>query len=554
MTGANALARGQKLFEQESWEEAHALLAAADREVALAPDDLVRLATAAQMLGFDAEAASAWARAHTEFLKRDDKLRAAWCVYWLAVPMLFRGEMAQAGGWIARMHRILDGLPESAEHGYLLCAVAIRSVREDDAPSAHASFVEAGRIGERVGDHDLTALARHGEGRTLIRIGETSRGALLLDEVMAAVTAGAVSPMIVGVTYCSVLEACQEMYDLRRAQEWTDAMAAWCARQPETLAFRGQCLVHRAELMQLHGAWSGASDEAERARDRFMRPPPARAIGLAYYRIAELHRLRGEHAKAEAAYRQVSEVGLDPQPGLALLRLAQGKTAAASVAISRAMEESRDAQRRARLLPAGIEIALAANDVAGARAMADELAQLAERHGAPMLRATAAYASGAVLLAEGEARGAHSALRDAFALWRDLEAPHDAARTRVLIARACTALDDADAAAIELECARQTFAKLGAAHDLARIDSASRESRESRAASPAAASELTRREIEVLRLVATGKTNRAIAAALGISEKTIARHVSNIFTKLGLSSRAAATAYAYERRILQGST
>lgn len=551
MTTANALARGQKLFEQQSWDDAYALLAAADRELALEPDDLVRFATAAQMLGMDAEAGSTWARAHTEFLKRDDKLRAARCVYWLAVPMIFRGEMAQAGGWIARTQRLLDGLPESAEHGYMLCAVAIRSVREDDASSAHASFVEAGRIGERVGDHDLASLARHGEGRTLIRLGETARGALLLDEVMAAVTAGAVSPLIVGVTYCSVLEACQEMYDLRRAQEWTDAMAAWCARQPETLSFRGQCLVHRAELMQLHGAWSGASEEAERARDRFLRPPPARAIGLAYYRIAELHRLRGEHAKAEDAYRQVSEVGLDPQPGLALLRLAQGKTAAASAAIARAMEESRDAQRRARLLPAGIEIALAADDIAGARTMADELTQVAESHGAPMLRATAAYAAGAVLLAEGDARSARSALRDSFSLWRDLEAPYDTARTRVLIARACRALDDADAAAIELECARQTFAKLGAAHDLARIESTSREAR---AGSATVASELTKREIEVLRLVATGKTNRAIAAALGISEKTIARHVSNIFTKLGLSSRAAATAYAYERRILQGST
>jgi len=551
MTTANALARGQKLFEQQSWDDAYALLAAADRELALEPDDLVRFATAAQMLGMDAEAGSTWARAHTEFLKRDDKLRAARCVYWLVVPIIFRGEMAQAGGWIARTQRLLDGVAESAEHGYVLCAIAIRLVREDDASSAHASFVEAGRIGERVGDHDLTSLARHGEGRTLIRLGETARGALLLDEVMAAVTAGAVSPLIVGVTYCSVLEACQEMYDLRRAQEWTDAMAAWCARQPESLSFRGQCLVHRAELMQLHGAWSGASDEAERARDRFLRPPPARAIGLAYYRIAELHRLRGEFAKAEEAYRQVSEVGLDSQPGLALLRLAQGKTSAASAAIARAMEESHDPQRRARLLPVGIEIALAADDIAGARTMADELARVAKGHGAPMLRATAAYATGAVLLAEGDARGARSALRDAFSIWRDLEAPYDAARTRVLIARACSALDDADAAAMELESARQTFAKLGAAHDLARIDS---DSRDEGSSSATAASDLTRREIEVLRLVATGKTNRAIAAALGISEKTIARHVSNIFTKLGLSSRAAATAYAYERRILQGST
>jgi len=551
MTTESALAKGREDFARQAWEEAYEQLSHADRVSALDADDLVRLAAAAQMLGKDVEAAAAWVRAHTEFLKRDDRARAAQCAYAVIVPMLFRGEMAQAGGWIARTRRLLEATPECAAHGFLLCAIALRSVREEDVTSAHATFVEAGCIGERTGDAELIALARHGEGRALIRLGETERGASLLDEVMVAVTAGMLSPLHVGALYCSVLAACQEMYDLRRAQEWTDALAAWCARQPDTLPFRGLCLVHRAELLQLHGTWSGASEEAERARERFMRPPPHAAITLAHYRIAELHRLRGDVARAEEAYRQTSQSGLDPQPGLALLRLAQGQTAAAHTAIVRAIEEARDPRRRAQLMPAYVEIAIAAGEVADARAVADELAAMAARRGAPMLRATAAYAIGEVLLAEGDARRALGSLRDAFALWRTLEAPYEAARARVLIARACRALGDVDSAAMELACARETFASLGAAGDVARADATQLDA-EARAEQ--GAGELTAREVEVLRLVATGKTNRAIAASLGISEKTIARHVSNIFTKLGISSRAAATAYAYERRILQGST
>src|SRR6476646_6967234 len=210
MHTAGALARARESFERQAWEEAHDQLLAEDREHALEPEDLGRLATAAQMLGADADAGSAWARAHAEFLKRDDKRRAARCAYWMLLPMLFRDDMAQAGGWIARTARLLDDVtPECTEHGYLLCAIALRSVREGNTEAAHATFVEACRIGDRVGDADLIAQARHGEGRTLVRLGETARGAALLDEVMAAITAGMVTPLIVGGIYCSVLEACQ---------------------------------------------------------------------------------------------------------------------------------------------------------------------------------------------------------------------------------------------------------------------------------------------------------------------------------------------------------
>jgi DNA-binding CsgD family transcriptional regulator len=550
MTAASSLARGRELFEGQRWEDVHILLSEVDRDQPLEPEELVQLATSAQMIGRDAEAASAWSRAHTEFLKRGEIMRAVRCVYWLVIPMLFRGEMAQAGGWLARAQRLLqDAPPDNAEHGYLLFAAALRSVREGDVAGAHVSFVEATRIGERVGDADLVAQARMGEGRTLIRLNETARGAALLDEVMAAVTASAVSPLISGGIYCSVLEACQEMFDLRRAREWTDAMTMWCARQPDSLGFRGQCLIHRAELMQLNGEWSGASDEAKRARDRLMQPPPHGAVGAAHYQIAELDRVRGDFAAAEEEYRNASRAGFDPQPGLALLRLAQGQTASAMAIIARAMDESRDVQRRSRLMPAFVEIAVEAAEVASARAVAEEIAALAALHGTPLLRASAAQAMGAVHLGEGNARGALAPLREAFALWRDLEAPYEAARARVLIARACRALDDADTASLELESARQLFAELGAAHDVAVIAALERA-----VATTSAKDELTSREREVLRLVATGKTNRAIAATLGISDKTVARHVSNIFTKLGLASRTAATAYAYEHGLFGRAT
>ena len=453
MTATAPLARGRELFENQRWDDALAFYSEADRAQPLEPEELERLAISAQMLAMDAESTSAWTRAHAEFLKRGESMRAVRCVYWIVLPMLLRGDLAQSGGWIARAQRMLaDAPPNSVEHGYIVYAVGLRAVRQGNFAAGYDSFVQAGRIGERERDADLIAQARMGEGRTLIRLGETARGAALLDEVMAAVTASAVSPVISGGIYCSVLDACRDMFDLRRAREWTDAMAAWCARQPDSLGFRGQCLVNRAELMQLNGAWSGASEEAMRARDRFMRPPPHRAIGLAHYRIAELHRVRGEFAQAEEEYRNASQAGSDPQPGLALLRLAQGHTASAMTAIAQALLETRDAHRRARMLPAYVEIAVAAAEVSSARAIAEELGQLAATNESPLLQAAASQALGSVLLAEGDARGALGSLRNAFMLWRDLYAPHDAARARVLIARAARALDDADSAAMELEC------------------------------------------------------------------------------------------------------
>jgi DNA-binding NarL/FixJ family response regulator len=467
---------------------------------------------------------------------------------WLAIRLLFADEPAQSSGWVARARRLLDdGRRDCVEQGYLLLPQALTTFFAGDPAASQGIFAEAASFGERFGDADLTLLGRLGQGRALIRLGEVTRGMLLLDEVMVAAMADEASPIIVGDLYCSVIDACEETFDVRRAQEWTAALTRWSASQSDASPYRGACLIRRAELLQLHGQWPDALGEAERACDCLAGPPIHRAIGAAWYRLAELHRLRGEEEQAEELYRRGSRWGRDPHPGLALLRLAQGRVDAAAAAIRRVVAEGRAARVRAGDLAACVEIMLAEGDAGAARTAADELARLAAALGAPFLRALSAHASGAVLLAEGQPHAALAALREASAGWRELEAPYETARTRGLIGLAHRALRDEDTAALELDAARHAFVALGAVPDARRVEALARVG----ADAPGSA-KLTAREVEVLRLVATGLTNRAIAERLDISEKTVARHLSNIFTKLGLSSRAAATAYAYRHELVGG--
>jgi ATP/maltotriose-dependent transcriptional regulator MalT len=543
VTTSEACARGREAFGRRAWAAALAELSAADREAPLEPEDLERLATAAYLAGNDDASAGAWERAHHELLRRGEVLPAARCAGWLVFVLMTGGEFARAGGWLARARRLVDDEGDCAEQGHLLVPEAFQHAYAGDWPSAYAIAGQAAAIGDRFADIELVTLARNVQGRALIAQGKTVEGMTLLDEIMVAVMADEVSEIVAGSVYCSVIEACQEVFDLRRAQQWTAALTHWCDSQPDLVPFSGHCLVHRAEIMQLHGAWPDALEAAQQARERLLqRPQPA--VGAAFYQQAELHRLRGEFAQAEAAYQQASRWGREPQPGLARLRLVQGQVDAAAAAIRRVVDAAQDRVARSRLLPAHVEIMLAAGDIDAARAAADELSEIADDLDAPLLRALAAQAQGAVLLLEGDARAALAALRPAWTAWQELEVPYEAARARVLIGLACRQLGDEDSAEMELDAAHWIFGRLGAGPDVAHAQSLSGKA----AATPA--SGLTARELEVLRLVATGKTNRVIAADLFVSEKTVARHVSNIFTKLGLSSRAAATAYAYEHDLV----
>ena len=533
---------GGAAFERQAWSEAYTQLMAADESAPLETEDLERLARAADLIGRDAESDAAWARAYRARLECGDVEGAARDAFWLGQRLLTRGEPARGGGWLARARELLADGRDCVEQGYLLLPSALQTLFQGDPATAHGIFSEAAEIGERHADPDLKTLARLGRGRTLIAQRRVQEGIALLDEVMVAVTAREVSPVVVGIVYCAVIDACREIFDVRRAHEWTTALGHWCDAQPDMVAFRGPCLVQRAELMQLRGAWPAAMDEAQRASNLLSRTADHPSLGSAVYQQAELHRLRGELASAEGAYRDATRLGHNPQPGLAKLRLAQGQLSAATAAIGRALDEPHDRTLRPRLLAAYVEIMLAANDVDAARTAALELRELAEEIDVPFLHAMGAQAHGAVLLAQGDARAALASLRRASSQFQELEAPYEAARVRVLVASACQELGDSDSAAMELDAARWTFENLGALPDLTRLDSGT-------TSSPA--SGLTAREVEVIRMLAAGKTNRTIATELTLSEKTVARHVSNIFLKLGLSSRAAATAYAYEHDLVK---
>lgn len=536
--------RGRVAFDRSLWGDAFAQLSAADRDSALAPEDLERLAVAAHLVGEDEASAASWERAHRQLLDEGQVGRAVRAAFWLVFGLVNRGEMARAGGWLARAQRLLDDHQlDCVERGYLLVPVATRTMMGGDPWGAYATFGRAADVGARFGEPDLVTLGRLGQGMSLVRLGRAAEGLTLLDEAMIAVVTEEVSALVAGKVYCAVIVSSQQVFDLRRAHEWAAALSDWCDEQPDLVPFRGQCLVHRAEILQLHGEWSKALGEVHRARERLSDPPRQPALGMAYYQQGELHRLRGEFAEAEEAYGEAARSGREPHPGLALLWVAEGDVEAAAAAIRRVVDEAQ-ALNRATMLPAYVEIMLAADDRRAARDAADELAAIAADLEAPLLDAMSAAATATVLLEEGDPKAALEASHRACARWQELEAPYEHARARVLAGLTCKALGDERTGNLELTAARQVFQQLGAAPDRERVEALFGTAAQRPPGGP------TARELEVLELVTKGRTNREIAAELRISEHTVRRHLQNLFRRLGVSSRAAATAYAFEHGLI----
>jgi ATP/maltotriose-dependent transcriptional regulator MalT len=541
---AGALQQGRDAYAARAWADAYALLQRADESEALAPPDLGLLATAAYMLGRDDEWVAAHERAHHLHLEAGEVEPAARCAFWIGMSLALRGELGPAEGWLGRAQRLLDEHgSDCVERGFLAITYGHALLAGGEAAAAWAVGAEAATVAQRFGNRDLFAFAMVLQGQAAADDARPNEGLPLLDEVMVAVTTEDLSPVVCGLAYCSVILTCQQVFDLRRAREWTLALDRWRRQQPDMVAFTGRCLVHRAEILQIGGSWPDALEEARRAGRRFLETNDP-IVGLALYREAELLRLQGEFDSAEAAYRAASAAGREPQPGLAQLRLAQGRVDASAAAIRRAVAERSDLLRRAELLPAYVEIMLAAGELDEARAACDELEAVAGQYSSAMLDAVSAYERGAVELAAGDAPRALELLRRALDAWRTLDAPYEVARTQVLIGEACRTLDDTDACRLELEAALAAFVRLGAAPDVARVERLLGGPQDS------AGHGLSPRELEVLRFVAAGKSNREIAAALVISEHTVARHVQNIFGKLRVSSRAAATAFAFEHDLV----
>jgi len=540
-----ALERGREHYAARAWREAHEALSLADRERTLSGGDLELLATSAYMIGRENEYLELLERAYRAHLDAGESLPAFRSAFWVGINLARRGNMGPASGWLGRAERLLEEQQvDRVERGYMLLPRVFEHEAKGEWEAAATAAGEAVGIAERFGDADLHALAGHEQGHVLVRQGQISRGLALLDEAMVAASGGELSPIVTGIVYCGVILACDEAHDLRRAREWTATLSRWCDGQPDMVAFTGRCLIHRAEIMQLQGEWPNALDEARRAAERCLQGENRWAAGEACYRQAEVHRLLGDLEAAEVAYREASRHGREPQPGLALLRLSQGDGEAAAASIRRALDETVEPGPRSGLLPAFVEIMLGGGEIEAARGASEELEGLAADFDSGSLRAMADQARGTVELAGGNARDALAVLRAAAREWQALGIPYETARVRELIGRACRELGDADAAGLELEAARSTFADLDAALDIARLDSS--------LATPMGDDRhgLTAREVEVLRLVAAGQSNREIAAALVISEHTVARHLQNIFAKLGVSSRTAASAFAFEHDLV----
>jgi tetratricopeptide (TPR) repeat protein len=502
-------------YDRGEWNDSFEALRLEDQSNPLGIEDLQRLALSAGLTARDEEMLAAQERLYHALVEVGANLGAARAAFWTGFRLLARGEPARASGWLSRAQRLIElHAQDCVEQGYLLLPAAQRHINDQQLEQALACAERAVIIGERFAERDLIAFAHNLRGRVLLAQGHVTQGLASLDVAMVAVTSGELSPVVTGIIYCSSIVSCNRVFALDRAREWTAALSNWCAAHPQLGMFTGHCLVHRAEVMELSGSWSEAVDEARRAVERCVRSIEREAAGRAHYQQAEIHRLRGELELAESAYREASRCGFEPQPGLALLRLAQGDTDAAVSASRRMIAATREQLARTRFLPAHVEILLAAGALDEARAASRELDETAATLNTEVLAAIAARARGSVCLAEGNAQAVTEPVRRAFGFWQQLGAPYLAARLRVLLARAWVALGDIDGARLELECAHEEFERLGARPDIAAVEAliAALDPRGRNGAS-ATNCGLTERELQVLRLVASGKANKPSPAS-----------------------------------------
>jgi DNA-binding NarL/FixJ family response regulator len=523
------------------WGAVAEALQRADEAGTLDAEQLSRLGLALELTGRSDEAVHAWDRAHRAHAAAGDRAAAARCVFWIGFTLDSRGRGAQTAAWGARLAELAaDAPPDSPTVALLTLARAASGRHFGDGGDPLPLFEEAARLAERHGDSDLLILALMGCGRALVERGETDRGFACMDRVMLEIGSGRAGDLVAGAGYCAVIASCMTRRDVERAREWTGALSDWCDAQVGLVPFRGACLLHRATLLQIGGAWP----EARSILHGLGTSTIGTAPGESLYRDAELLRLTGRGDEAEGAYRSAADAGRDPQPGLALLRLQQGRTAAAVAGVARSLSAGPPLNDRADLLEAACRIRLAAGDAEGARSAAEELQELAGRVRTSYLQAQADRSLGRVLVAEEHPAEALPLLRRAWSGWFSVGAPYEAAVTRVIVAAAARALGDEDAAGMELAAARRVFAELGAVPDLQQIDEAAGADERS------SEGPLTPREVEVVRLLARGLSNREIASRLFLSERTVARHVGNVLAKLQLANRAAVTAFAYEHRLV----
>jgi DNA-binding CsgD family transcriptional regulator len=536
------LPSARALLDRHAWEEAYALLST-DPE---SPDPAwcEALAEAAWWTGRLQACIAGRERAYALLDAAGDRRGAGRNATWLFEHHCFRAQPSIGGGWLRRARRALAGDPECVEHGYLLLREAQQAHGGGDLVLAMDRAEAAVELGRRLRSADLEAIGLEAIGRVLIDRGQPAEGLAHLDEAMLFALEGRLDPYTTGRVFCSLVSACEEIGDLRRAAEWTDAVAAWAEQHPVSL-FPGLCRVHRAGLLQWRGAWPEAEAEARLACAELegINLPNA-ADG--FVKVGEIRRRIGDHQGAEEAFRRAEELNGQAWAGLALLRLAQGRHDTAAAIIARALEEAGPNRlARGKLLPTHVQVMVATGEVEAAAAGTDELEQVATEFESPVLLAAAATARGRVRLATGDHGGACSALNDAVRRWTELDVPYEVATTRTLMGQACRQSGDEDGAEEAFSAAEAIFERLGAETD-------ARTTRGFRSTAPMPGG-LTQREAEVLRLLAAGRTNRQLAGELHLSEKTVARHVSNIFTKIGVRSRAAATAWAFEHRLVSGS-